>query len=327
MSYKGSVIVTGGTTGLGYETALAIARQRPDYLVVIASRSDKDRAADSINGITKQSNTRYRQLDLSNPLNTRAFAKTWLADDTANPPIKALVLNAALQFPGALALTPDGVEKTFAITHLGHALLFHLLAPALAPDARIVVTASSTHDPPKKAGMPEAVYNSAQDLAFPPPDKIDIPGRARYTSAKLCNILWTYALHRRLLAHNAARGTRMTATTTCPGLMPGTGLAREAGGLERFLWTRVFPHVLPLLRWVLGTSNVHTAAESGTNLAALAVGGRFEGVSGKYFESGEEVTSSVDSHDEAKQEDLWTWTVNYCAGGDGEAKARFEAMQ
>ncbi|KXJ87585.1 dehydrogenase/reductase [Microdochium bolleyi] len=326
MAYKGSVIVTGGTVGLGYETALAIARQRPDYLVVIASRSDKDHAADSINRANNQKNTRFQHLDLSDPSNVRAFAKSWLAD-TSLPPVKALVLNAALQFPGALTLTPEGVEKTFAITHLGHALLFHLLAPTLAADARIVTTASGTHDPAQKTGMPPAEYNSAADLAFPPRDKVDIPGRARYTSAKLCNVLWTYALHRRLAAHNSAHGTAMTATTMCPGLMPGTGLAREASGVERFLWSRVLPHLLPLLRWVMGSTNVHTPAESGANMAMLAVGGEMEGVSGKYFESGKEAKSSVDSHDQAKQDDLWTWTVDYCAGGDAEEKAKFEKFQ
>ncbi|KAH7014148.1 uncharacterized protein B0I36DRAFT_255715 [Microdochium trichocladiopsis] len=325
MAYKGSVIVTGGTVGLGYEAALKIAKDRPDYLVVVASRSDKQHAADSINRALGQSNVRFQALDLADPDNVRRFAMAW-SSNTQNPPIKAVVLNAALQFPNDLTLTPSGIEKTFAVTHLGHAQLFHLLAPSLAPDARIVITASGVHDPAQKSGMPDAVYTTAQEVAGGYPGAVK--GRARYCNAKLCNVLWTYALHRRLEAHNKQHpDASWTVTAMDPGLMPGTGLAREGTAIERFLWFRVLPRVLPLLRLLMGMDNIHHPSVSGANLARLAVGEDVRGVSGKYFEGAKEIDSSKVSYDVAKQEDLWQWTVKFCAGEDEELLKRFEALQ
>ncbi|KAI0121377.1 hypothetical protein BJ170DRAFT_143611 [Xylariales sp. AK1849] len=196
MAFKRSVIVTGGTVNLGYYAALGIARAHPDYLVVLSSRSDKDGAAKTINTTLKQDNTIFVPLDLLSLTNVRAYAKDWSSSDY--PPIQALVLNAGLQFPGGLVKSGDGLESTFAINHVGHALLFHLLCPHLADEARVVVTSSGTHDPALKSGLPDAVYTTAEELAHPSSATIGNPGRQRYATSKLCNVLWTYSLHRHL---------------------------------------------------------------------------------------------------------------------------------
>ena len=319
MALTRSVIVTGGTVGLGYQAALHIAKAHPDYLVVLSSRSDANHAADAINKALGQKNTIYITLDLSNQSNIREYAKQWATKN--HPPIQSLLLNATLQFPGALTKTPDGLEATFAISHVGHALLFHLLHPHLAADkARIVITSSGVHDPAQKSGLPDAIYTSAADLAHPTPSMIDVPGRQRYASSKLANVLWMYALSRRL----QGRSGSVTVTAMDPGLMPGTHLAREGNGVERFLWYRVLPRILPLLR-VLVSANVHTAAESGAALARLAVGADVEGVTGKYFEGLREIPSSEDSYVRAKQEDLWQWTVKHVAQSPEEAR-RFDEL-
>lgn len=125
-------------------------------------------------------------LDLADTNNVRAYAKEWASKNW--PPIQALLLNAGLQFPAELHKTAEGLEATFAINHVGHALLFHLLCPFLAPSARVVVTSSGTHDPAQKTGLPDAVYNTAEELAHPPASTINDPGRKRYSSSKLANI-------------------------------------------------------------------------------------------------------------------------------------------
>ncbi|PQE17448.1 short-chain dehydrogenase protein [Rutstroemia sp. NJR-2017a WRK4] len=314
MAYKWSVIVTGGTANLGYHVVLAIAKAHPDYLVVLASRTDKDHAAEAINKSLKQNNTIFMQLDLADTTSVRSFAEKWIADPT-KPVIQALVLNAGLQFPAGLVLTDEGVEKTFAIAHVGHALLFFLLCPYLPQNSRVVLTSSGTHDPAQKSGLPDPEYNTAEDLAHPPPDMIKIPGRKRYSTAKLCNVLFTYALAQRHITVNALD----------PGLMPGTGLAREGSRIERWLWNSVLPHMIGLLR-LLVTPNTHTPAESGAALCRVAVGADVEGITGKYFEGLKEIKSSQDSYNEAKQEDLWKWTINYLAKDEIE-KAKFESLK
>ncbi|KAL5333464.1 NAD(P)-binding protein [Aspergillus crustosus] len=317
MSFDRSVIVTGGTANLGYHAALNIAREHPRYLVVLSSRSDKGHAAETNNKSLGQTNTLFIPLDLSDLGNVRKYAKEWAA--SGHPPIQSLVLNAGLQFPGGLSKTADGLEFTFAVNHVGHALLFHLLCPHLTDTARIVLTSSGTHDPAQKSGMPDASFTTAEDLAHPPPSMVDIPGRQRYTSSKLANVLWTYALHRHL------QDRAITVNAMDPGLVPGTELAREASPFMRFLWVRVLPRILPLLR-LLVSPNIHTPAESGAALARLAVGADLEGVSGKYFEGRKEIPSSVDSYVEDKQEDLWRWTVDYLAQGPEEL-AKFNDLR
>ncbi|KAI1779046.1 NAD(P)-binding protein [Hypoxylon cercidicola] len=325
MSYKASVIITGGTINLGYYAALEIARAHPDYLVVISSRSDRKHAADTINKTLGQANTVYIPLDLANLQNVRQYAEDWAAKK--HPPIQALLLNAGLQFPGPVSKTVDGLESTFAINYVGHALLFHLLLPYLAPKARVIVTSSGTHDPEqtKGTGFPQPAYISAEELAHPTSASASNPGRQRYAESKLANVLWTYALHRRLRQQPAAAERGITVNAFDPGLMPGTGLAREASAPSRFVWLHILPRLIPLMRLLL-SPNIHTARESGANLARLAIDPDVEGESGVYYEGPKPIRTSELSYEEAKQEDLWRWTVDYLAKGDQE-RERFEQLK
>ncbi|KAI8952128.1 dehydrogenase/reductase [Xylaria longipes] len=320
MAYTRSAIVTGGTLNLGYFAALEIARQHPDWLIVVCSRSDRERAADTINKTLKQSNVVFMPLDLSDPKSVRNFAKDW--SNRNHPPIQALCLNAGLQFPNQIVYTPEGIEFTFAIAHVGHSLLFHLLCPHLASGARVVLTSSGTHDPAMKTGFPDAIYTTAEELAHPPPAIANGPGRRHYANAKLANVIWTYALHKQLKQKIPDRGIAVNAFD--PGLMPGTGLAREYSAMERFIWEKVMPKLTPVLKIVM-MENIHNPNESGASLARLAASDETAGISGKYFEGRKEVQSSKDSYDEKKIEDLWQWTVNYCAQDEAEA-ARFKSF-
>jgi NAD(P)-dependent dehydrogenase (short-subunit alcohol dehydrogenase family) len=322
MSYTYSILVTGGTINLGYHAALTIARKSPDALIVVSSRTDPEHAADRINQATGQKNAIFLPLDLSNEANVRKFAANWVA--AKHPPIKALVLNAGLQFPGPVSKNEAGIEKTFAINHVGHALLFHLLYPELAPNARVVVTSSGTHDPAQKSGLPDAIYDSAELLAHPSAETEKYEGRQRYATSKLVNILWTYALDRKLKQH--APEKHITVTAFDPGLMPGTGLAREYSTVLRFIWNQVLTRIMPLLRLIV-TPNVHTPEESGAALARLAVDEDVKGVSGKYVEGLKEIPSSKDSYVVEKQDDLWMWTVTHLANGDKAEAARYSELR
>ncbi|KAL4945832.1 hypothetical protein BDV06DRAFT_229726 [Aspergillus oleicola] len=332
--YSSSILITGGTTGLGYHCALALAQKYPNSSIFIASRSDAISSATSINSTLNQSNTTYLPLDLSSQTKVRAFVSKW--SDANNPPISHLLLNAGLQVPGEISYTEDGIEKTFGTNHVGHALLFHLLAPYLADEARVVVTASGTHDPAQKSGVPDAVYTTAEELARPTGKNLARAGRQRYSTSKLVNVLWMYAVERRFAALRGEAGTdtnkseaeegkkNWTIAAFDPGLVPGTGLARDAGPFLKFLWDSVLPRILPLLR-LLFNDNVHTAEESGGSLAWLASDDAVRGKSGVYFEGRREIKSSKDSYDTSKQEDLWGWTVKN-VGRDKEEREGFELM-
>ena len=215
--------------------------------------------------------------------------------DAGLPPLHAVVCNAGLQVPDGTRLTEDGVEMTFGVNHLGNFALMQGLVAQLTRPARVVVVSSGTHDPKKITGMPHPNYSSAEALAHPPADANEAPdGRRRYTTSKLCNLLFAYELDRRL--GQGADG--ITVTSFDPGLMPGSGLARDYSPLQKFAWRYVFPalRVLP---------NVNSARVSGNRLAALAHDPAFDGVSGTYYEGKKAIRSSVESYDQNKARDLW----------------------
>lgn len=192
-------------------------------------------------------------------------------------------------------LTADGFELTFGVNHLGHFALVQGLLDELVAPARIVVVASGVHDPSKHTGMPAPRYTTAAELAAAPgEDDQSVDGRRRYANSKLCNVLFAYELDRRL--DHGARG--ITVNAFDPGLMPGSGLARDYSPVQRFAWR----FVLPALRVLPGVRSTRT---SGSHLAALVADPRFEGVTGRYFTGLKEIRSSQDSYDQAKATDLW----------------------
>ncbi|CAF9938320.1 MAG: hypothetical protein ALECFALPRED_007600 [Alectoria fallacina] len=314
----GTVLLTGGTIGLGYGCALKLAQQCPQYQVLIASRSNKDNAAVSINEITGHSNVEYLKLDLSSLAKVRSFAADYAKK--GYPPIKALVLNAGLQILD-LGYTEDKIESTFAINHVGHALLFYLMRPFFAEEARVVIVASGTHDPAQKSGLPDAIYSSAEELAQPTRETEKYQGRQRYATSKLCNVMWTYALQRRL---EKAPGKKWTVNAFNPGLMPGTGLTRDYSAIVQFISNHILPRTIWLLRLLI-SPNVHLPEDSGASLARLAVGDDLKGVSGKYYEGQNPIPSSKDSEVVEKQEDLWEWTVKRIAKDESERR-EFESV-
>ena len=159
-------------------------------------------------------------MDLASLTSVRAFVENVRA--AGLPPLHAIVCNAGVQVVSGTEWTEDGVEMTFGVNHLGHFALVQGLLDELAHPARIVVVSSGTHDPSKHTGMPDPSYTSAADLAQPRAEQSH-DGRRRYTTSKLCNVLFTYELDRRL-GHG---GQGVTVNAFDPGLMPGSGLARD----------------------------------------------------------------------------------------------------
>lgn len=317
-----SILITGGTGDLGRHCAAVIAMKYPQHRIVLSARKDPQKVAESINRETGHSNVEFLALDLATLASTRAFAQIWASK--RYPPICALLLNAGVQLPGKLEYTSDGVEKTFGINHVSHALLFHLLTPFLAKGARIVVTGSGTHDPAQKTGVGSPEFFTAEEMAHPTTRTSKNKGMWRYGTSKLTNIMWTYALHRRLAIGGGQLGNDWTVAAFDPGLMPGTGLGRDQPVPIRFMWFHVLPHILPVVR-ALVYSNTHSAKESGTSLAWVAMEGRSEKIAGRYLEQKKVAESSKASHDMAKQDDLWQWTVEFVTTNKDE-RTKFNSL-
>ena len=125
-----------------------------------------------------------------------------------------------------------------------------------------------------------------------------------YASSKLCNVLCTYELARRLESNGLSTPeSPITVNSFAPGLIAGTGLGRDARGLSRFMWYWVLPLIS---RFIPGA---HSAAESGADLAYLATDPALSSVTGRYFKEREMVDSSAASYDLDKAADLWQTSV------------------
>ena len=286
-----TVIITGANAGLGWQCARALLETDPSWHVVAAVR-DTARGAAVMQRLGDPSRATVMNVDLASLDSVRAFTRDIGA--AGLPPLHAIVCNAGVQVSGTQQ-TVDGNEMTFGVNHLGHFALVQGLLDQLVAPARIVVVSSGTHDPTKRTGMPHPRYTSAAELAQIPQDGIDLDaGRRRYTTSKLCNVLFAYELDRRLGA--GAQGISVLAFD--PGMMPGSGLARDYPPLQRLVWR----FVMPALRVLPG---VHSTRTSGRHLAALVADRRFDGITGRYFEGLKPVRSSQDSYDLGKAADLW----------------------
>lgn len=307
-----TVIVTGGNSGLGYACASALLAASPPWHVIIACR-DPGRAQKAIEALGKSAVSGAKMeamsLDLASLASIRTFAARLEAKlQTADiPPVHGLVCNAAVQ--GAKTFTVDGFETTFGVGHLGHYLLVNLLLPLMERPGRIAVVASGVHDPaelakvPPSAGVPVPAWNSPMALAKGElgPEATNDDAKAdrgrRYSTTKLANVYFTYGLAPRLPAG-------FTVNAFDPGLMPGTGLARDYPAIARFAWHAVLPRLIPLLRLIL-LKNIHTPEESGSALARLILDPALASTNGKYFEGLRQIPSSVESYDEGRAQELW----------------------
>lgn len=306
-----AVLVTGGNSGIGYECARRLAREQ--IAVVIASRdiAASRRAAERIQDETGNAAVHEMPLDLGSLAAVRAFAQEIERRDV---PLHAVVCNAGLQAGGGPLLTPDGFERTFAVNHLGHFLLVNLLLRRLlahAP-ARVAVVASGVHDPKLRTGMPKPDIGHFDVLATTGgPRANGFDGRLAYVNSKLCNLWFAYELVRRIQATGIAGKERpLTVNAFDPGLVPGSGLARDYHPALRFVWLRVLPAVARAATRFVPTIN--TADKAGEALAHLVLDASLERISGRYFPSHArwgEAPSSDASYDAQRAAALWEASV------------------
>jgi light-dependent protochlorophyllide reductase len=317
---RNTALVTGGNSGIGFECARALARQ--GWHVTIASR-DAETSAVAADRIAKESGgdvISVLPLDLGSLASVRQLAKDVVARGL---PLRALVLNAGVQFQTGPRLSADGFESTFAVNHLGHFLLAQLLLPRLLENApaRIVVVASGVHDPKQRTGMPRPAITDIDTLAaMGGPSRDAFDGRLAYVNSKLCNVWFVYELVRRLESAGIGGGGALTVNGFDPGLVPGSGLARDYAPALRWIWNNVLPGVARLLNPLV--PGFSTAPKSGAALARLVTDPALAGTSGRYFPSTSrwaEAPSSEESYDAARARALWDASVRLARLAPGES--------
>ncbi|HEY8152987.1 MAG TPA: SDR family NAD(P)-dependent oxidoreductase [Myxococcota bacterium] len=318
---KGVVLVTGGNSGIGFECARELARRGSRVLIASRNQEASEQAVRRIARESGEGSASALALDLGSLASVRAFAKEIEARDL---PITALVCNAGLQMNTGPKLTPDGFESTFAVNHLGHFLLTHLLLSRLLANApaRILVVASGVHDPAMKTMMPHPAIPDFETLAVTGgQSKNRFDGRVAYVNSKLCNIWFSYELVRRLEAAKLASDARpLSVNAWEPGLVPGSGLARDYPPALKFIWDWILPGVARVLS--LRYPTINPAPKSGAALARAVLDPALERRSGHYYPSHSrwrEAPSSDLSYDVGKAGELWQASLRMTRLAPGES--------
>ncbi|MFO1079412.1 MAG: SDR family NAD(P)-dependent oxidoreductase [Reyranellaceae bacterium] len=254
-----TILITGASRGLGLAIARALDRQG-DVALVLAVR---DPAAMTRHLPSFRRPPRLVRLDVSRLAEVEAFAASW------NEPLAALVNNAGLQVPGPLRLTAEGIETTLAVNHLAPLALAMGLRPHLA-GGLVLGIGSGTHNPANPVaglfGFRGGRFTSIAGLAAGEADgaaSLRQQAMDRYATSKLLAMATTVEMARRDPAVRFA--------CLDPGLMPGTGLAREAPAPVRLVWSTVLRAAVPLL------PDASTPARSAAAAVRLIAGGAESG--------------------------------------------------
>jgi NAD(P)-dependent dehydrogenase (short-subunit alcohol dehydrogenase family) len=242
-------IVTGASSGIGVETARALAGAGAEVTLAVRDASTGERVAADIAAATGNDAVGVGRIDLADPASVAAFVASW------DGPLHILVNNAGVMALPERELTPEGWEMQFATNHLGHFALALGLHGALAAggDARIVSLSSRGH-------LRSPVVFDDINFGSRPYDRW-----LAYGQSKTANVLFAVEANR--------RGGRegITANAVHPGAI-STNLSRHmtAGELEQLAASGLFRY--------------KTIEQGAATSVLVASSPLLDGIGGRYFE-------------------------------------------
>ena len=264
-----TVLITGGTRGVGRATGVGLASM--GARVAITGR-DRTRAEDAAGEIRAAGRQRVEVFvaDLSAQSQVRCLAAEAL--DRLDR-IDVLVNNVG-GYWHTRRVTVDGLEHTFALNHLAPFLLTNLLLPRLGQNAgRVVSVSSSAH------AQGSINFDDLQG-------ERSYSGARAYSQSKLANILFTYELARQM------RNTSVTANAVHPGMVRTAFGAEDPGRVQRLL----VPAIRPFMK---------APASGATTTIHVASAPSLDSETGRYFANSKPAQSSKASYDEDAAARLW----------------------
>ena len=272
---KGKVVViTGATSGIGQVAAEKLAGMGARIVQVARSRERGQAALKRLQDLNPGISHTLHYADL---LRVSEMKRVAAAIAAAEPRIDVLINNAGAMF-GSRQVTEDGLERTFALNHVSYFVLTDGLRERLvgSAPARIVNTASDAH---------ESATLDFDDLQ----SSKSFRGFKVYSRSKLCNILFTRELARRLA------GTGVTANSLHPGFV-ATRFGDESGGL--------FAMAVRMAK--LFALSPEQGAET---LVYLASSAEVAGLTGEYFHKCRAIVPSREAQNDANAQRLWKETA------------------
>jgi NAD(P)-dependent dehydrogenase (short-subunit alcohol dehydrogenase family) len=263
-------LVTGATSGIGWETAKALAARGATVALVGRDMARTQQAIDGIHEVAPGAQVESYIADLSSQEQVRRLAGEFQA---RHDRLDVLVNDAGAVFPRRME-SVDGIEMTLALNHLAPFLLTNLLLDTLKASvpSRIVTVSSGAH-----MGARIDFDNLQLTHGYG-------PWRA-YGQSKLMNVLFTIELARRLA------GTGVTANALHPGFV-----ASDFGKGEGPFWDTAFTLMRPFMI---------SAQRGAQTVTYLASSPDVEGATGGYYANSKPARSSEIARDEATARRLW----------------------
>ena len=267
-----TVLITGATNGIGKVAALELAKKGAHVVIVGRNPAKTADTVAAIKAGSSNPNIESILADLTSMAEVRKIAATFLASHSR---LDVLINNAGAFFSERRE-SVDGYEMTFAGNHLAYFLLTNLLLDTLkaSAPARIVNVSSNAH------GIGKLNFDNLNAQ-----NRYGMRGFSAYGNSKLANVMFTYALARRL------EGTGVTANVLHPGFVR-TGMNNNNGVVMAVIMGIIRPFFL-------------TPEQGADTIIYLASSPEVEGVSGKYWEKRTAIPSSQSSYDVGAQERLW----------------------
>lgn len=274
-------VVTGANSGIGFETAKALAQKGAEVIMICRNREKGEAALAQVREMSPQKHVHLFIADMASQQQVRQVGR---AIYHQFPKIDVLVNNAGTWISD-LTYTEDGVETVLAVNHLGYFLLTHHLWPALAKDngGRIVNVASDSHQQVKQFNFDDPYLTK------------NYHGLRSYAQSKLANVMFTYELDRR----------RPAKEVVINAVQPG--LVYTDIGLKRTTWLHAFAWKVRRTLW-RGVSPAEGAATS----IYLASQPEASQKSGLYWDNCRPKPSSAYSYQEKDNARLWEWSMERC---------------
>lgn len=277
-------IVTGANSGIGRETALGLARNEANLVMVVRNQERGNRARNEIASQSGNNSIDLMVCDLSSMESIRRFIQEFKAKYGR---LDVLINNAGAVFYKR-QVTDEGYERTLAVDYL---------APFLLTNGLLTLLKSSA--PSRIVNVSSGLYTRGKIDFDDLQSEKKYAGMKAYSNAKLMILMFTYELAERL------RNDGVTVNAVLPGFV-ATNLGKSSGSRSQaFMFGLMRPFQI-------------SAQKAAETLLYLASSKDVEGVTGKCFSKKKQVPTSQASHDEAKWKILWTATTKLLSISDQE---------
>jgi WW domain-containing oxidoreductase len=264
-----NVIITGANSGMGYESAKALAKVGAHVILACRSESKAKEAIQKIKNEVPKASLEFVALDLVDFCSIEKFVKALKVDK-----VDLLVNNAGIM-TSEYTLTPQGHEITASVNHFGHFYLTKLLLPLLLKaKARVVILSSESHR--QAFGF---------DLKKWPQSEKDFGFNSAYAKSKLANILFADELGRRY--------KELTVTSCHPGNLVTTNFG-EGTPFTKVLFQLISPFT--------------KSPAQGAGTPMFCASQASEIVSGNYFSGNEKTKKSDLARNQSLAEELWEYS-------------------